>query len=211
MRLFARAAAASLALAASLGLAALDAGCAGTHSFAAAAPATGGLAASGIETPRKLEWAEPVQNVIALSGDIYIAGQPSEAALKRFKAEGVTVVINLRTPPEVADRQQVPYDEPALAKELGLDYVSVPVGGKEWPASPAAVDAVARALAAHQGKALLHCTVGHRASHMWAAFLVRHRGVAPAEAVERARAVMNNRPLWADLIDAEVVAEPRSR
>jgi uncharacterized protein (TIGR01244 family) len=155
--------------------------------------------------------AEPVQNVIARSGPVFIAGQPSEAALRALVAGGVAAVVNLRTPEEMADPNQVPFDEAALVRELGAEYVHVPLGGKEHPASPAKVDAVARALAAARGKVLLHCTVAARASSMWAAYLVRHRGVPSERALEDARLVYGSRLLAADLLDADVRLEPRAR
>ncbi|MFT3914164.1 MAG: sulfur transferase domain-containing protein [Anaeromyxobacteraceae bacterium] len=194
-------------------LALLAAGCGTARpSLAARAPIHGGLADAPVEVPRPATVQGQVKEVIAAAGPIYLSGQPSEAALRELVAGGVTVVVNLRTPEEMADRAQVPFDEEALVKSLGASYVHVPLGGKDHPYTPAAVDEVARALAAHQGKALLHCTVAWRASHMWAAYLVRHRGVPVATALEHARAV-NAGTRWpmADLLDADVALEPRGR
>jgi hypothetical protein len=41
--------------------------------------------------------------------DMFIAGQPTEKALRELKAQGVTTVINLRMPEEV---RSLPFDEP---------------------------------------------------------------------------------------------------
>jgi protein tyrosine phosphatase (PTP) superfamily phosphohydrolase (DUF442 family) len=195
-----------------LAAAALLSACTGARrSLAAPVPIVGGLAQGPVERPVRVDMDEPVQNVIARSGSIYIAGQPSEAALRALVAEGVTVVVNLRTPEEMADRSEVPFDEAVLVRELGAEYVHVPLGGPDHPATPEKVDRVARALAAHPGRALLHCTVAARASNMWAAYLVRHRGVAPARALEDARLVYGGRPMVADLLDAEPSLEPRTR
>lgn len=142
----------------------------------AAVPATG-LNTITIEHPEPVtEMAEEYQARHFHVGPLHISGQPSEAALRDLKAQGVTVVINLRTQEEMDDRDEVPFDEAALLAELGIDYVHIPLGGWTDPYTPVAVDAFARALAAHEGKALLHCTVAWRASLMWGAYLARHRG-----------------------------------
>jgi uncharacterized protein (TIGR01244 family) len=190
-------------------LAVILAGCAGSKQFAAEHPAQGGLAAAPVEPPVKITYPDPVQDTICQAGPIYIAGQPSEAAMRRLVGEGVTVVINLRTPREMDDRQQVPYDEAALLKELGVDYVYIPIGGKDYPATPEAVDKFATALSQHQGKALLHCTVAWRASHLWAAYLIRQRGVPQDVALAQARSIQPNRPLVSDFLDADIEIVPR--
>jgi len=146
-----------------------------------------GLNAMPITMPTAiLDFPAEVTRVLARSGQVYIAGQPSQDAFRRFKEEGVTVVINLRTPHEMENRQWVPFDEQALLNELGIDYVWLPLGGMEHPWTPESVDAFARALAEHQGAAVLHCQVAWRASLMWAAYLTRHRGMDLNAALEQA-------------------------
>ena len=49
-------------------------------------------------------------------------GQPSAADLERFRAAGGGIVLDLRDPMEPR-----PYDEPAAARLLGLEYVNVSV------------------------------------------------------------------------------------
>jgi uncharacterized protein (TIGR01244 family) len=129
------------------------------------------------------------QAAFADAGTAYVAGQPSADALRAMKADGVTTVINLRTQQEMDNRKQVPFDEEALAKELGLTYVHIPLGGPDTPYTPAAVDQVAAAIKASKGKVLLHCTVAWRASHMWAAYLMKYQGLSYDEATRQARAI----------------------
>jgi uncharacterized protein (TIGR01244 family) len=169
-------------------------------------PARGGLASAPIEKPTKIEYPAGGEGVIARSGPVFISGQPTEESLRKLIAdEGITVVINLRSPQEMEDRKSVPFDEAAVLKELGVDYVQVPLSRPDHPASPAKVDQVAAALATHQGKALMHCGVAGRASHMWAAYLIRHRGVDPEVAIAEAGTIQPNRPMYADLVGADVV------
>jgi hypothetical protein len=44
-------------------------------------------------------------------------------------------------------------------------------------------------MASAQGKVLLHCTIAWRASHLWAAYLIRERQVPAAAAVAQARMI----------------------
>jgi uncharacterized protein (TIGR01244 family) len=120
--------------------------------------------------------------------DMFISGQPTERALRDLRAQGVTTVVNLRTPEEMSKR--VPFDEAALVKNLGMQYVYIPVrGNAEFPYSPDALKSFAGAMSGAKGKVLLHCTVAWRASHMWAAYLIQYRDVPVAKALEEARMI----------------------
>lgn len=123
----------------------------------------------------------------SVGDDLFIAGQPTEAALRELSAEGVTTVVNLRMPEEMA---KVGFDEAALIKELGLAYVHIPMRGtKENPYAPSDLDRFATTLASARGKVLLHCTVAWRASHLWAAYLIQYRKVPVTTALTQARAI----------------------
>ncbi len=155
----------------------------------AATPETIEAPAASMEPlPETLD-VEGFQAVLAMAGDVYIAGQPSREAIDWLEAQGVTTVVNLRTQPEMDNRERVPFDEAAVLDSLGLEYVHIPLGGEENPYTPDAVDRFAEAVEAAEGKVLLHCTVGWRASHMWAAYLVRYRGMELNEAITHGRAI----------------------
>lgn len=177
------------------------AGCSSSR-LAAPNPARGGLASAPIVEPVKVEMPEKVEGQIYRAGDVYIAGQPSEEAIRRMASEGVRLVVNVRTPTEMADRERVPFDEVALMNELGIRYVQIPLGRPDHLASPAKVDAFAAELASTDGPVLLHCASAGRASHMWAAYLVRHRGVDPDIAVAHANMIQPNTPTVVDLLGA---------
>lgn len=118
--------------------------------------------------------------------DLFIAGQPTEKALREMKAQGVTTVINLRSPEEMT---RVGFDEPALVAELGMKYVYIPMRGTEaLPYSPAGLEKFTEAMKAADGKVLLHCTVAWRASHLWGAYLIR-QGAPVAQVLEHTRAI----------------------
>ena len=102
---------------------------------------------------------------VSVGDDMFIGGQPTQKALRDLRAKGVTTLVNLRMPEEMA---QVGFDEAALAKQL---------------------DAFTAAMALADGKVLLHCTIAWRASHLWAAYLIRERKVPVAEALAQTRMI----------------------
>ena len=123
----------------------------------------------------------------SVGDDMFIGGQPTEKAIRDLKSKGVTTIVNLRMPEEMT---RVGFDEAALAKELGIRYVHIPMRGtSENPYGPKQLDTFAEAMASADGKVLLHCTVAWRASHLWAAYLIRERKVPVATALEQARQI----------------------
>lgn len=119
--------------------------------------------------------------------DLFIAGQPTERALREMKQLGVTTVINLRMPQEMT---RIGFDEAKLIADLGMTYVHIPMRGStgEMSYSPETLRKFSEALKAADGKVLLHCTVAWRASHIWAAYLIQ-QGVPDVDAVRHARAI----------------------
>lgn len=141
-----------------------------------------------LPAPVRLDATNKFQGTWARVGDdMFIAGQPTEAGLRELKAQGVTTIVNLRTPPELA---RVNFDEAALARELGMTYVYLPVRGDTlFPYAPATVTKFGEAVSQAKGKVLLHCTVAWRASHLWAAYLIEARHVEVEAALANARAI----------------------
>lgn len=123
----------------------------------------------------------------SVGDDFFIGGQPTEKALRELRARGVTTVVNLRMPEEMA---KIGFDEGALLKELGITYVHIPMSGAgQNPFGPKELDRFAAVMASAPDKVLLHCTVAWRASHLWAAYLIRDRKVPAAAAVDQARKI----------------------
>jgi uncharacterized protein (TIGR01244 family) len=141
---------------------------------------------------------------IYLDGRVYIGGQPKEEALRALPARDVTAVINLRTAKEMGDTSKVAFDEAALVDSLGMDYIEIPLGGKDNPYTPEAVDSFAEALDQHEGPVLLHCASGVRASHMWAAYLVQYEGWDVTEAYARGEAIGIGRSAFSRLLDRKM-------
>ena len=148
---------------------------------------TGPKPTGPVPAPVALDTRGLFQDKFARVGDdVFIGGQPTERALRELRDQGVTTVVNLRSPPEM---KRVPFDEAALVKELGMEYVYLPMRGTaELPYSPAAVKAFAEAMSNAKGK-VLHCTIAWRASHLWAAYLSQYRNVPVATALQQTRMI----------------------
>ena len=160
-------------------------------SFAASAGAqsvVGGGQTGPVPNPVTLDPAGLFQaKFVSVGDDMFIGGQPTEKALRDLKARGVTTVVNLRMPEEMA---RIGFDEAALVKELGIKYVYIPMRGTpDHPYGPKELDTFATAMASADGKVLLHCTIAWRASHLWAAYLIRERKVPVATALTQTRMI----------------------
>ncbi len=130
-----------------------------------------------------------VEKRIYRDGRVYIGGQPSAESLAALAKDGVTAIVNLRTPTEMANREAIPYDEAAAAAKLGLDYVEVPIGGDDHPYRPEALDRLQSVLDSHPGGVYLHCHTGTRASYVWAGYLVRDLHFSIDDALAHGRAI----------------------
>jgi len=140
-----------------------------------------------VPAPVLLETEGMFQDRYAKVGDdVFIAGQPTERALREMKALGVTTVVNLRSPSEM---QRIGFDEAKLVAELGMKYVYLPVrGDAQYPYSTETLASFTETMRTAEGKVLLHCTVAWRASHLWGAYLIQ-QGVPAADALPHARAI----------------------
>lgn len=135
------------------------------------------LAATPAATPAEKPLLE---RSLRLDG-VVLAPQPAAADFATLKGVGVTRVINLRAPDEMA---ALGFDAEAKAKEAGLDYAMLPVAGNAG-FTPAVLDAFSKAMAEGGGDILLHCGSGARAGQLYAAWLVREKGMSPQEAMQR--------------------------
>jgi uncharacterized protein (TIGR01244 family) len=160
----------------------------GTSRISQAQRLTGASPSAEVPPPVALDNRGLFQEKFAQVGDdMFIGGQPTQRALHELHDKGVTTVVNLRTPEEMA---RIPFDEGALIKSLGMTYVYLPVrGNAEFPYSPEVLKSFANAISSSKGKVLLHCTVAWRASHLWAAYLIQYRHVPVETALAQTRAI----------------------
>lgn len=114
-------------------------------------------------------------------GSILNASQPDEKKLRELAAGGVKTIVNLRGPQEMEALKAQGYDEEALAKELGLKYVSVPL--TTWKTfTPEALARIAEAFDAGEGKILFHCATANRTTQVLVPYLVKYQGMKLDEA-----------------------------
>lgn len=115
---------------------------------------------------------------------IFLASQPAAQDLHDAKAGGVKTIVSFR----LAD-EDVGYDEPALAKELGFEYVNL---GFKTPES-LTDDVIDRARALFRDEAkrpiLAHCHSGNRVGAIWLAHRVLDGGLGWAAALDEAKEV----------------------
>ncbi len=119
----------------------------------------------------------------AITGEITIGDQPSEADLSRLKAEGYTGIVNLRNDGEPEQPLGVAA-EGEKVKALGMGYLHMGVGGS--PLAKSSVDSVCDFIDA-QGKVLVHCRKGGRAAAVVLIHQARANGWGAAEAAAKGR------------------------
>ncbi|XOV86726.1 MAG: beta-lactamase hydrolase domain-containing protein [Pseudomonadota bacterium] len=127
------------------------------------------------------------EDVLVRIGNIYVSGQPSEAGLAALRDKGVMTVVNLRTAEEMAGKTGPGFDEAETARALGMAYVSLPAGGDANPYSPVTLEKFAAIADAAEGGVLLHCKSATRATHLWVAYLVKHKGLSMEQALAQGR------------------------
>lgn len=109
--------------------------------------------------------------------NLLTGGQPDARAWPTLARHGVGTVINLRTPAEMAGR-----DEAAEAAAAGMDYLQIPVAGAA-DITPDNARRLWQAVAAADGKVLVHCASGNRVGALLAVGAARERGLPVEDAI----------------------------
>lgn len=149
---------------------------------ALAAALIAGMAQASPEGPREVPDLEVLAGGIWQAGPVFVSGQPTEETIRALADRGVRAVISLRTAREMADKKAVPFDEAALVRSLGMEYVHIGLG-PSGTYSPDALERIHKAIERHGGNVLMHCTVGGRASIAWTALQARYGGMTLQDAV----------------------------
>ena len=107
-------------------------------------------------------------------------GQPSEQQLKSFRSAGGEVVVDNRDPMEPR-----PFDEPASARALGLQYINLPI--VHGAVTSDTMKQMYSAMKKLEGKkALLHCSSGNRTSAALIPYLMLDKKMEQDDAIEMA-------------------------
>ena len=123
-------------------------------------------------------------------GNLFLAGQPSEADFKILKERKITRVITLRADSEIE------WDEAAVAKASGMIYAKIPIAGLD-AMNDKSFDAVRKQLSiGSKTGTLLHCASANRVGAVWLVYRVLDQGVELEKAVKEAKEVGMGVPIF---------------
>ena len=129
------------------------------------------------------EAAAGIVNACQVLPTMTTGGQPSADHLRALKAAGAEIVLDLRDPMEPR-----PYDESGLARDIGLEYINVPVSSATLnDATLERVLAVYRN--AGEKKIFVHCGSGNRVGATLLPHFVIDLGMEEEDAIEQAMRV----------------------
>jgi uncharacterized protein (TIGR01244 family) len=117
------------------------------------------------EVVRKIEVGE-TPNVKTTGEKIFFGGQPAPEDFALFKDKGVKTIINLRSQEEV---EGLAFNEEEIVKELGMNYVHVPLKGGQLDDDHLR-DTVKAIAGARASNVLIHCASGNRVGFSWSLF-----------------------------------------
>lgn len=128
------------------------------------------------------QWTE-LDDGLRPSDKVLVGGQPTADVLRQAAESGIEVVVNMRGVDEDPG-----YDEEALAAELGLTYLRVPIAGPQdlSPESVMLFDAVLKQVG--DRPSLMHCGSGNRVGAMYALHASKYDGLEPEAAIEVGKA-----------------------
>jgi protein tyrosine phosphatase (PTP) superfamily phosphohydrolase (DUF442 family) len=165
--------------------------------------------ASGSQAQNKVIGTDSVEIINDFKGSFkyqnyYLSAQPSLEALRWYKSQGVNYIINLRTENENKDFSAYAFNEENIAKELGLEYHSLPIGGsKDY--TPENLERFEKLIKGDE-KLLIHCRSAGRATIFFMAYLIQHKGYSVNEAAKIGRQIKFSLPLE-KLLDTELSLE----
>ena len=124
-----------------------------------------------------------IANACQATPTLITGGQPSAEQLAAFKKSGGAVVLDIRDPMESR-----PFSESATVKELGLDYVNIPVVSGQL--TEQTIDRILEVLRANQEKQVLfHCASANRVGGALIPYLMLDLGMEEEAATELAMRV----------------------
>jgi protein tyrosine phosphatase (PTP) superfamily phosphohydrolase (DUF442 family) len=129
------------------------------------------------------EAAAGLANACQALPNIVTGGQPSADHLKAMKDAGVQILLDLRDPME-----QRQFDEPALARQVGLEYINVPVSAATI--NDATMERVLTVIRnAGEKQIYFHCGSGNRVGATLLPYFMIDLGMDEEEATEQAMRV----------------------
>jgi protein tyrosine phosphatase (PTP) superfamily phosphohydrolase (DUF442 family) len=124
-----------------------------------------------------------VPNACQILPSVITGGQPTPEQLKALKEAGGSIVLDIRDPMEPR-----PVDEAGLVRQLGMDYVNVPVrAGALDDAILERILAVLRG--AGERTVFFHCGSGNRVGGALIPYFILDQGMEEQDAVDQAMRV----------------------
>lgn len=121
-----------------------------------------------------------IANACQATPTLVTGGQPTAEQLQAFKAAGGAVVLDIRDPMEPR-----PFNEPAKMKELGLEYVVVPVVAGQT--NDSIMERILEAVRKHREKQMLfHCGSGNRVGGALIPYFMLDLGMEEDDAIAQA-------------------------
>ena len=124
-----------------------------------------------------------VTNACQVLPTVITGGQPSREHLEALAKSGNAIVVDTREPMEPRA-----FDEPALVRELGMEYRLIPIGPHSL--SDATLEAIRSTLAeAGERPVFVHCGSGNRVGGALIPVLMLDQGIEEEDAVDIAMRV----------------------
>jgi uncharacterized protein (TIGR01244 family) len=121
---------------------------------------------------------ENLKGYAVLRPGVAAAGQPDKLMLEALPSHGYKTVVNLRQ----ASEDPSPIEEGGKLRDLGLEYVHIPMSGTEFTVEQAVeLGAVIDDPAKHP--VLVHCASGRRVHVLYALYRITQKGVPVDEAI----------------------------
>jgi protein tyrosine phosphatase (PTP) superfamily phosphohydrolase (DUF442 family) len=131
-----------------------------------------------VKTP--FEAVAGIANACQALPNLVTGGQPSAEQLKALKEASAEIILDIRDPMESR-----PFDEPALVRQLGFEYVNIPVSG-----ATTNDETMERVLAvirnAGDRQILFHCGSGNRVGGALLPYFMIDLGMEEEAAIEKA-------------------------
>jgi protein tyrosine phosphatase (PTP) superfamily phosphohydrolase (DUF442 family) len=124
-----------------------------------------------------------ITNACQVLPNVVTGGQPSADHLRALKQSGAEILLDLRDPME-----KRPFDEPALAREVGLEYINVPVSAATL--NDATLERVLTVYRnAGDKQIFVHCGSGNRVGATLLPHLILDLGMEEEDAIDQAMMV----------------------
>jgi protein tyrosine phosphatase (PTP) superfamily phosphohydrolase (DUF442 family) len=124
-----------------------------------------------------------VANACQILPTVITGGQPTSQQLRALKDAGGGIVLDVRDPMEPR-----PVDEPALVRQLGMEYINIPV--RAGSLDDATIDRILEVLRnAGDRTVFFHCGSGNRVGGALIPYFILELGMQEQDALDQAMRV----------------------